>query len=505
MASLPPKKRLGEYLQDKNLLSKEQLDACLGEQKVTHDKLGVILVRNGFVTKKDLVEAILSTNPDQIHSETFFSGRVPLEMLLKHKIMLVTETDTTLYACALDNEKQAGIELQGLFPDKKIVFVAGDLDKIDGYLEDVRSMLRDDAALIDRLLRQAFAEGVSDMHIVPKHSSYSVLYRRLGVRRLVHEGGLDEYNTLVARIKDLSRMDLAERRVPQDGGFQGEFNGKLVDLRVSVTPTVTGEYVTIRLLDPDSVRPSLDGLGISAISAWRKGISRPYGLCLICGPTGSGKTTTLNATVKEMNRFSSAIFTLEDPVEYRIPYVGQVNVNPQLGLDFARGVRSFMRMDPDVIIVGEIRDAETARNAVKAAETGHLVLGTLHTGSIQGAIQRLKYLDVPAYELTYLLRSVLVQRLLRVYCDECHGVGCPACAGTGYAGRRIVSECAYFPSETEVDALLRGERSWKTMLEDAIDLEKSGKTSKAEVVRVFGAEAQEAFDLDAEFSKEGGL
>ncbi|MFN4262030.1 MAG: GspE/PulE family protein, partial [Gemmataceae bacterium] len=175
------------------------------------------------------------------------------------------------------------------------------------------------------------------------YNSYTVFFRHLGVRRIVHEGDLEEYNMLVARIKDLSRMDLAERRIPQDGGYSMEYNGKLVDLRVATLPVGSAEYVVIRLLDPDRVQPNLDKLGITRVDEWRKGVSRPDGLCLICGPTGSGKTTTLNASIREMDRFASSIFTLEDPVEYRIPYIGQVNINQPLGLDFARGIRAFMR------------------------------------------------------------------------------------------------------------------------------------------------------------------
>lgn len=488
--------RLGEYLIEKKLLSEEQLFAALEEQKITHEKLGVVLVRDGFITRKSLIEAILATNPDQIHSETFFSSRVPLEVLLDTKTMVVAETASQVFVSTFISEAQAQEELKPFYPEHEICFVAGNIDQIDSYLEDIRNMLRDDASLIDRLLRQAFAQGVSDIHIIPKHASYSVLFRRLGVRHPVHEGNLEEYATLTARIKDLSRMDLAERRVPQDGGFQSEFNGKLVDLRVSTTPAVNGEYVVIRLLDPDAVQPTLDGLGITRLAEWRKGVSRPDGLCLICGPTGSGKTTTLNASTKEMNRFQSAIFTLEDPVEYRIPYTGQVNTNPQLGLDFARGIRSFMRMDPDVIIVGEIRDHETARNAVRAGETGHLVLGTLHTSSIHNATQRLRDLDVPENELVYLLRSILVQRLIRVYCKECRGKGCAACSNSGYGARTIVSECAYFAGEDDVRRMLKGERWWPSMLEDAVGLYRRGETSAHEVVRVFGEEARKLLEQD---------
>lgn len=499
-ATTPPKdlnrKSLGQYLLENNSITPVQLHAALAEQEVTQERLGLILARDGFITRKTLLEAILATNADQIHSEYVFSSLVPGETLLATKTMVVAETDNIVYLATLGSEQQAQVEIEPFYPKMELQFVSANFDQIDNYLEDIRAMLQDDDSLVDKILRRAFSDGVSDIHIVPRYNSYSVFCRHLGVRQLTHEGTLDEYNTLAARIKDLSRMDLAERRIPQDGSFNTEFNGKLVDLRVSAVPTSNSEYIVIRILDPDSVQPSLTGLGITKVDEWRKGLSRPDGINLICGPTGSGKTTTLNASVRELDRFGCSIFTLEDPVELRLPYVGQVNVNPAVGLDFARGIRAFMRTDPDVIIVGEIRDAETARNAVKAGETGHLVLGTLHTRSIHGAAQRLRDLEVPANELVYLLRSVLVQRLIRVLCTKCHGVGCVHCKNSGYGNRTIISECAYFPTDVEVSRMLSGERWWPTMLEDAIALCHSGKTNRKEVIRVFGEDALAYFNIE---------
>ncbi|MNR71677.1 Type II secretion system protein E [compost metagenome] len=485
----PKKLRLGEYLLSKGLVTEEALHAALAEQRITQERLGMILTRGGFISRAALLDAILATNPDMIHGEQFFTARVPAEVLLATRTMVVAETDGKVYLATLESERQARAEIAPYYPESELVFVAADIEKVDTYLEDVRSMNHDEDSLVDKLLRKAFSDGISDIHIIPRHSSYTVLCRRLGYRSHMHEGSLDEYNTLAARIKDLSRMDLAERRIPQDGGFQMEYNGKLVDLRVATVPTGASEYLTIRLLDPDRVQPTLGGVGITRVDQWRKGVSRPDGLCLICGPTGSGKTSTLNASVKEMDRFGRAIFTMEDPVEYRIPYVGQVNKNEPVGLDFARGVRAFMRCDPDIIVLGEIRDAETARNAVKAGETGHLVLGTLHTGNIFGAVSRLRDLEVPANELVYLLRVVLVQRLIRTVCRHCHGKGCLACANSGYGGRTVVSECCYFSNEDEVRRLLNGERWWPTMTEDAVEKARQGITNRKEVIRVFGEEA----------------
>lgn len=489
-----PRQKLGEFLISHALVDQRAVDAALAEQKITRERLGLILSRNGFVTRRDLLQAILEIDPQKMHAEQIYSSRVPPQLLIDEKTMMVAQTDQEVYFSTLSSQRKMEVLLQPYFPEMRICFVPANHESIDSYIQTLMSLAQSENNLIEVLLRRALADNVSDIHIVPRYASFTVFFRYLGVRTHAHEGTVDEYNTLAARIKDLAKMDLAERRVPQDGGFQFDYDGKIVDLRVATVPTTNGETIVIRLLDPDRVQPNLNGLGITRVADWRKGVSLPDGLCLICGPTGSGKTTTLNASIKEMDRFGRAIFSVEDPVEYRIGYTGQVNTNHPLGLDFARAVRAFMRSDPDVIIVGEIRDYETAKNALKAAETGHLVLGTLHTGSILGAAQRLKDLDIPSHELRYLLRSVLVQRLVRTLCPHCRGSGCPHCRQTGFSGRTVVSECAYFNSEKAVDHMLAGQRWWPSMLEDAMGKAQEGLTTEAEVVRVFGAEAQAMLD-----------
>lgn len=490
--SLP---RLGEFLVARNIITQDALNAALAEQRITKEKLGLILVRSGFITRKVLVEAILAMYPDRLFGEEAFTLKVAPEKLIELKTLVVAETDDAVYLGTMGNERQVRQELEQNFPGMQIIFVPFSHDRMERYLQELSSFLRDNENVMERIMREALSSNVSDIHIVPRYNTYTIFFRYLGVRHHAHEGDLEEYKLLTARIKDLARMDLAERRIPQDGGFQVEHNGKLVDMRVATVPTPDGELIVIRLLDPDRIQPSLDLLGISKVADWRAGVSRPDGLCLICGPTGSGKTTTLNASIKEMDRFGRAVYTSEDPVEYRIPYAGQVNINPSVGLDFARSIRAFMRADPDVIVLGEVRDPETARNAVKAAETGHLVLATLHTGSIHGATQRLRDLDVPENELKYLLRSVLVQRLVRTTCRHCRGLGCAHCLHKGYAGRSVVSECAYFPGEREVGRMLAGETWWPSMLEDAVGKVSQGETDKAEVIRVFGEEAAKLLEV----------
>ncbi len=233
----------------------------------------------------------------------------------------------------------------------------------------------------------------------------------------------------------------------------------MIDLRIATLPVQNGEHITIRVLDSDRVHPNLDELGIADVRKWRRGFKQRDGLCVIAGATGSGKTTTLNSSLREIDRFGKSIFTVEDPVEYRIPFVNQVSINPSVGLDFAAAVKAFMRNDPDVIVLGEVRDAETARNAVKAADTGHLVLITLHTGSIMGTISRLKDLQIEPHELRFMLRAILVQALIPKLCPVCKGdenlvSACKSCVGEKYVGRTVASECEFFESVEDVDRLL---------------------------------------------------
>jgi type II secretory ATPase GspE/PulE/Tfp pilus assembly ATPase PilB-like protein len=259
--------------------------------------------------------------------------------------------------------------------------------------------------------------------------------------------------------------------------------------------TVASLICVLRILDPERAQFNLISLGISGVDKWLEASSRSDGLCLICGPTGSGKTTTLNATTRQLDRFEKSIYTIEDPVEYNIPFVAQVNINDAVGLNFPKAVRAFMRGDPDVIVIGEVRDNETARHAIKAAETGHLVYATLHTGSIHGSIQRLKDLDIDTHELKYIMRSVMAQRLMRTLCPVCNGedphhLDCPQCRGRRYTSRTIVSECQYFPTIEDVNELLTSDEiKWETMLEDAYGKYYAGMTDELELVRVFGAEA----------------
>lgn len=483
------KQRLGEALIERKLITPSILSAALSEHRVSHERLGRILVRQGFLTQGALARVLRELNADELFADEYYSNRVPAQVLIDTQSMVVAETADAVCVGTLSPQHIARKALEPHLGGLALEFVPFRRARLQEYLAELRRQSQGGGGLLERLLADSVRYEYSDLHIVPKSNTYVVLARHLGVRSVIHEGPLDEYAKLAAQVKDRSKMDIAERRLPQDGAFSYAMNGRSVDFRVATVPTVQGEYLVLRVLDPENAQRSLESLGITRLAEWRAGVGRPDGLCLICGPTGSGKTTTLSATVREMDRFGSAIFTAEDPVEYQMPYIGQVNINPNIGLTFDRALKAFMRADPDIIVLGEIRDMETAKAAIKMGETGHLVLATLHTESIPGAVQRLQDIGVPKYELSYLLRTVLVQRLMRTVCPACHGQGCAACRHNCYTSRTIVSECAYFPGSADVTALLEGQVTWPTMLDDAYGKVVSGVTDEREFLRIFQTEA----------------
>jgi general secretion pathway protein E len=314
--------------------------------------------------------------------------------------------------------------------------------------------------LINSIIADAARQGVSDIHIEPYESGLVVRMRIDGVLRETLRLPPHVAPVVVSRIKVMARLDIAERRLPQDGRIGLTLGGKLIDVRVSTLPSRAGERVVLRILDKDNAGIDLDALGMStSVNAlFRDALAEPNGIVLVTGPTGSGKTTTLYAGLRLLNDGSRNILTVEDPVEYAIDGVGQTQVNPQVGLTFAAGLRAILRQDPDVVMVGEIRDRETADIAVQAALTGHLVLSTVHTNDAVGAITRLRDMKVEPFLIASTLRAVLAQRLVRRLCGECSlgttaqgslaealGLspgaairepgGCPACGHTGYKGR----------------------------------------------------------------------
>lgn len=493
--------QLYEHLLAGKIVPLEALNAALMETKVNNEPLSNIIVRNGFISQNNIIDVMINIEPDYLVDEQVIVPSIDPEILRKLQTMIHAVTVKIVYLATLKTENEVRDNIQKFFPEHELEFISCNPEKLDSYLERANSIFHDEGSIVEKLIRKAIQNNVSDIHIIPHYDTYSIMFRYLGVRYVDAVSNKEEYLSLVARIKDLSKIDMTEKRIPQDGGFAIDYNGRMVDLRVATIPGSEGEMVIIRILDPEKAQFSLEKLGISNLIEWRKGASRADGLCLICGPTGSGKTTTLNSTLRELDRFGKSIYTIEDPVEYRIPYIGQVTINMAVGLDFARAVKAFMRADPDVIVIGEIRDPETARNAIKAAETGHLVFATLHTASIPGAVNRLRDLGVEPHELKYVLRSVMAQRLMRTICTNCQGDGCSVCFEKGYSGRTVVSEIKYFSNMKDVLDIIATkdkdiEITWKTIQADAFEKVKEGRSSPGEFIRTFGAEAEDLLLAD---------
>jgi len=323
--------------------------------------------------------------------------------------------------------------------------------------------------LVNFIMARAIERGASDIHLEPYEKALRVRYRIDGVLEDVESPPRRLQTAIISRIKIMARLNIAEGRLPQDGRVKLRIGGKEIDFRVSTIPTLYGESVVIRILDQSSVPLDMGTLGFfpETLAAFRPIVSAPYGMVLVTGPTGSGKTTTLYAALQEIKSGERKIITIEDPVEYQIPGVIQIQVKPQIGLTFASGLRSIVRQDPDVILVGEIRDRETAEIAIHSALTGHMVLSTLHTNDAAGAVTRLLEMGVEEYLLPSCLMGILAQRLVRTICDQCSaprevpqalredvlretgsfpegelriGRGCEACSGTGYRGRAGIFE-----------------------------------------------------------------
>ena len=396
---------------------------------------------------------------------------------------------------------------------------------LQGISEEGSNIVR----LVRSTLHDGLKAGASDIHIEANNRGLAIKYRIDGV--LNFAGAIDGSDTaeqMISRIKVLSELDIAERRVPQDGRFKVNWQGREIDIRVSIMPSIWGEDAVLRVLDKQALSDHLDGLrldvmGFDADTMYRirRLSAEPYGMLLVTGPTGSGKTTTLYAALSEINRGEDKIVTIEDPVEYQLSGVLQIPVNEKKGLSFARGLRSILRHDPDKIMVGEIRDSETAQIAVQAALTGHLVFTTVHANNVFDVIGRFLHMEVDPYNLVSALNGVVAQRLIRTLCTACaspttptpealanaeidplaaadwqfrHAVGCGSCRGTGYRGRRAIAELlalddeirelilARAPIRQLKEAARRG--GTRSLRESALDLVKVGITSLEEANRV---------------------
>ncbi|HEY9544755.1 MAG TPA: type II secretion system ATPase GspE [Solimonas sp.] len=401
-----------------------------------------------------------------------------------------------------------------------------DLDALALALQDNQDLLEsdDDAPVIkfiNGLLVEAIRENASDIHIESFESRLQIRFRVDGVLREVMAPPRQLAARLVSRIKVMAKLDIAEKRLPQDGRISRAFGGRKVDVRVSTIPTGTHqERVVMRILDKQAEKIDLEHLGLDAISiaALKRIIHHPYGILLVTGPTGSGKTTTLYSALSTLNDHSRNIMTVEDPIEYYVDGVGQTQVNAKVDMTFARGLRAILRQDPDVVMIGEIRDLETAEIAVQASQTGHLVLSTLHTNTAVGAVTRLRDMGVEPYQLSSSLVGLMAQRLVRKLCKHCREpydasttekeqlgldpsqplvlqkpVGCPLCRHTGYLGRSGVHEVIEVDrkleemihdnaSEQQLEAYARSQGPG--ILQSGRDKVIAGQTTLREVLRV---------------------
>lgn len=505
----PEKVRLGEILVKQNLLSEEQLQFCLAEHKKSGRRLGQVFIENGFVSEEDICHALArqlhipfinlktyNVQPNVVQQLGEMRARRFRAIVLEDRnssflVGMADPTDLFVYD-ELSRLLKKSVDLavvgeEALFQiinrvyrkTSEITETARELGQEIGeathvdFGAGVISASAEDAPVV-RLLQSIFEDATqvqaSDIHIEPQEKSLAIRFRIDGVMHPQTEADLKIAASLALRLKIMANLDISEKRLPQDGRFAIKVNQQQIDVRFSTMPTLYGESVVMRLLNQSKGTLELNDIGMPAdmLKKFREILARPNGLILVTGPTGSGKTTTLYGALAEINTPGRKLITVEDPVEYRLPGVNQVQINEKIELTFARVLRSALRQDPDVVLVGEMRDQETAQIGMRAAMTGHLVFSTLHTNDAASTPVRLLDMGVPPYMMSSALQVVLAQRLVRVICDVCaepydptpaerewlkaelgnnvnehqysHGKGCTNCNGSGYKGRTGVYE-----------------------------------------------------------------
>ncbi len=500
--------RLGELLVANNLISRENLAKCLQEQKDSGGqlRLGSILVKNNFLTEPSLVAflskqfGVPSINLPDIDIDAAIIKYIPVDVAQKYQIVPVNRAGSTLIIAMSDPSNVFAVDdirfMTGYNVEVVVASDAAIKTAIDKYydqsasladvmgdldLEDVEVIDNDEEVdvssleratedapvvkLVNLILTDAIKKKASDIHIEPYEKSFRVRYRIDGVLYEVMKPPLKLKNAITSRIKIMAELDIAERRLPQDGRIKIKLAGGMdMDYRVSVLPTLFGEKIVLRLLDKSNLQLDMTKLGYepSALEYFQREIHKPFGMVLVTGPTGSGKTVSLYSALAELNKVTENISTAEDPVEFNFAGINQVQMHEDIGLTFAAALRSFLRQDPDIIMIGEIRDFETAEIGVKAALTGHMVLSTLHTNDAPSTINRLLNMGVEPFLVASAVNLITAQRLARRVCSECKevedipvkslidagipaaeaekvvcykGAGCPKCNGTGFKGR----------------------------------------------------------------------
>ncbi|HLU77683.1 MAG TPA: ATPase, T2SS/T4P/T4SS family [Burkholderiales bacterium] len=558
----PEKIRLGETLLLQKLISQEQLKLALDEQRRSGRKLGRVLVEHGFVTEDQICEGLSKQfgipylNLKFVNVVPAIARKLPEMHARRHRALVLEERkDSYLVGMSDPSDLVAYDEVARILKRDIDLAVVNEslllqtLDRVYRRTEEISGLARaleqdigdsvidlntlsasasvEDAPvvrLLQTLLEDATQINASDIHIEPQERRLHVRFRIDGMLVLQTEADAKIGPPLVLRLKLMAGLDISEKRLPQDGRFNIRAREQQVDVRVSTMPTQYGESVVLRLLNQSSGTKGLDSLGMPpAILERVRAISkRSSGMMLVTGPTGSGKTTTLYSTLAEINTIEKKIITVEDPVEYRLPGVSQVQINEKIDLSFGRVLRSVLRHDPDVILVGEMRDQETAQIGLRAAITGHLVFSTLHTRDAASTPLRLIDMGAPAYMVSTSLHAVLAQRLVRLVCESCsephvlapqeaawleacseslssaagfvHGRGCSHCNGTGFRGRSGVYELLEMDAAL-VEAVNRNDPAGfmesaqammggRTLRSHALSLAVAGRTTVAEVMRV---------------------
>jgi type IV pilus assembly protein PilB len=554
-------KQLADILLENGLVDEGQLAAAYDEHQRAGQSLGRVLVERGVLIESQLVAALA----DQIGLpfvdlaasaiDSAAVALIPVAVCRRHLVLPIGHEDGRLVLAMADPANVFALDdvrsLTGLDP-RPVVATREDLTaaierhcRDDGQLEDLRSAMDlqsqepvgDELAAITHvveeapivryvnlLITQAIADGASDIHLEPGEHEMRVRYRIDGVLHEVMRSPRSIQSGVISRLKIMADIDIAERRKPQDGRLTVAARGGTVDLRVATLPTVWGEKVVMRVLDNSTASLDLADLGFSAgnYERFETSYTKPYGMILVTGPTGSGKSTTLYATLNIVSRPEINVITVEDPVEYRLPGINQVQVNARAGLTFAAALRSILRSDPDVVLIGEVRDHETAQIAIEAALTGHLVLSTLHTNDAPSAVTRLTEMGIEPFLVGSALDSILAQRLARRLCTRCKDpyqpsredlvaaridwpsdadlptlfrpAGCPACAKTGYKGRLALHEVMIVTEEIERLAVSRAsatqigdvarDQGMRTLRQDGMDKVLAGVTALEEIFRV---------------------
>ena len=554
--------RLGDLLQKRGDLTADQLVQALEQQREHGGALATHLVKLGYVTEEKLLSYLEReyrlpvVDPLSLDVPRELLDLVPQALVLKHHLIPTSLVRSTLTLAMADPSNLMAINevkfLTGY--DVKVAVAAPTviLAAIERYYDrhtnydEVLSQLGNDGVellrnedeidlqelerateeapvvrLVNALLTDAIRKRASDVHVEPYEKMLRVRFRIDGVLYEIMQPPMRLKNAITSRIKVMAQLDIAERRLPQDGRIKMKLTGgKEMDFRVSVLPTIFGEKVVLRLLDKSNLQLDMTKLGFEeqALKHFKESIYKPYGMVLVTGPTGSGKTTTLYSALAEVNKITTNISTAEDPVEFNLVGINQVQMHDDIGLNFAAALRAFLRQDPDIIMVGEIRDFETAEIAVKAALTGHLVLSTLHTNDAPSTVNRLLNMGIEPFLVASSVNLIMAQRLARVICPQCkedhpvgpevlremgwtrepfvpqRGVGCPACGGTSYKGRIALYEVMPMTDEVREQVLAgatamdlkRGaiQSGMKTLRQSGLSKVAEGMTTLEEILRV---------------------